>query len=263
MPRLISAILAIFFIAAVPTLACPSSAIAKRWFGVGNPAEGEPATINAWPVVKDGESAYDLEYDNLQLLRYCWTDKDSYKTLNDLLEAAIGKWHIATSQSNLRIVPASGGDPPICGQGGVAIDSLYITDITNSDEEGNSAGYTTPGYNAIARDRNIAGRHVLKFRRSGDDNTDAVILAHEIGHAIGMDHEFARPDAANHVFFYPENLIDYEEVKAKIDASDSGYDRDGMQVEDRSSKIRLFGLRLSSSFRPIREHWPVGVVEAI
>lgn len=234
--HLISAILAIFSTAAVSTLACPSSTIAKRWFGVGNPAEGEPATINAWPVVEDSESAYDLEYDNLQLLRYCWTDKNSYNTLNDLLEAAIGKWHIATSQSNLRIVPAAGEDPPICGQGSVAIDSLYITDITNSNEEENSAGYTTPGYNAIARDRNIAGRNVLKFRRSGDDNTDAVILAHEIGHSIGLDHEFARPDAADHIFFYPENLIDYDEVKAKIKASNSG---DTIEMACKSRTIAL------------------------
>ncbi|KAK4499440.1 hypothetical protein PRZ48_009954 [Zasmidium cellare] len=195
------------------TTACPepnNDSLSARWYSVGNPTGDEPKTNNAWPVTEEG----------VQPVRYCWVKQSDKASLQAILNAAIEKWSYAMQNSALQIIPDQTNGPNICGGNGVRDDALQIEDISDSD----SGAMTTQGYWGMEGQMD-PGRHTMKFfveypGRNPHPN-DVVTMAHELGHAIGLEHEHARPDAAESIWFYCENLYDYDDVKARIQPPDT------------------------------------------
>lgn len=111
----------------------------------------------------------------IQPIRYCYLTQADYDTLHETVEAGIGAWDIAAQQSSLRMYSALGslGDPhklSICGQSGVQLDALHISDVTGKD----MPTWTTVGYHSAELYGNRPGRHLLTFERTGDRAVDTV-----------------------------------------------------------------------------------------
>lgn len=222
------------FLLSMFAVSCPNSEehnLAGRWISLAAPGPGEPLTYNAWPAVDQFDEATDDEGDEyqqqVQSVRYCYKTKADYDTLHFILEEAnIKHWAIAEMNSAFRLRSDVGdqNNPHklcICDQEGVRRDALQISDVTNDPAFVGKAGSTTQGYTDSSID-DTAGRHFLKFRRiytepgRAADETDVLLFAHQIGHAICLEHEHARPDRDQYIEFRCENLIDYDDVVKKI-----------------------------------------------
>lgn len=183
-----------------------SHPLLKRWYGV-QPNINDPKTQKSgfypWPV-----RCTDPQY--YQPIYYCFKDHRSVNNLNDILLNAIAVWAHAIEATALSIdlPPPANGDPHVlCGDQRLAgyTDALVISDDT---QDGNDAlkdaladesacqTATTIGYQWIAAgEMPRPWRHSLRFCAIGYSTKAEKIqkMAHELGHAMGLQHEVRNP----------------------------------------------------------------------
>lgn len=232
----------LYLLAAVS--ACPGPSeyehqhnLTKRWHSVGNPdfSRGEYPWINAW--YEDGEETDDNGNTiTIRPIRMCFATQADYDSLHTVVEGGADMWKDAISQSTLRFRYDKGtqADPwtvSLCPDS--RPDAVEITDVTDSsDVAGIIWGSASLGYKSAAFMANQGNTrpHSLQFGRRGGSlpgaapqASDTLHMAHELGHVIGLTHEFQRPDARQYVSFICNRLSDYNEVSVRVQQAGEGH----------------------------------------
>ncbi|KAK5738825.1 hypothetical protein LTR17_005760 [Elasticomyces elasticus] len=180
-----------------------NNSLVPRWYSVPSVTTG----VGAWPVTN-----VDNVKGNTQPVRYCFADPNS-ADLQYILDGAWAKWSTAAGQSALQFIldPGCNGDETcLCSSLTQPSDALYVYDM--SDDESFTHDAATIGYEPQS---NVAGRHTLRIAAWEDDDDDDVYakqlsVAHELGHAFGLAHEFQRPTRDSEVRFVCQNLDYYQ-----------------------------------------------------
>lgn len=217
-----------------------TASVVKRWYSVQPLASHRPkGNYGPWPVIHTGKS------DEVQPVRYCFADVRSQRNLQHVVDQAIARWHSAFLHSQLRIVPDT-EQASLCDAPQVRSDALVIHDATRDGNTAWNHGPECPtdsastGYNYASNER---GRHRLDFchldpqDRRGTEPLAVQAMMHELGHAIGLQHEHQRQDRGQYLEFHCENLDGYEQAKRKAAVDERAYFEDDEDLETRMSLV--------------------------
>lgn len=153
----------------------------------------------------------------------------------------------------MEIVPYTGKDETaICAQLKTIDDDVDALNIFDYTREGETWCYL--GYNPTIKENQKNGIaqsawHKLKYARIGSKpnangevvdvaHADRVRMAHELGHALGLDHEFQRQDKDQYIKFNCQNLNDYQAIKNVIGKKDTSK---GYKAGDTMKRLGFHG----------------------
>jgi hypothetical protein len=203
----------------------------RRWYGVRPLSKGKSmGQYGPWPLVCDGQS-----------VRYCFADARSQKNLENNVNEAVARWAHATIHTSMQIIPDN-EDSLLCSGPDIRSDALVISDLTKDNDKAWNYGPDCPtdsastGYDYGSQER---GRHRLDFCHldpqdiKGTSAKAVVSMMHELGHAIGLQHEHQRDDRDKYLKFKCEVLFGYKEAQHLTDIDERGHFDDDQDAEER------------------------------
>lgn len=200
----------------------------KRWYGV-QPIEDRKSrgSFGPWPLICDSQS-----------VRYCFADARSQKNLEDIVNQAVARWAHAMLNSNLQIIPDN-EDALLCTDAGVHPDALVISDATKDNDEAWNHGPDCPtdssstGYDYRSKKHRLDFCHLDPQDVKGTETRAVQAMMHELGHAIGLQHEHQRNDREDFVTFHCDKLDGWNEAKQKAEIDERAYFEDDQSIDER------------------------------
>ncbi|KAK5677867.1 hypothetical protein LTS10_009750 [Elasticomyces elasticus] len=188
---------------------------------------GEGTILGPWPV-----TTYDAVNGNQAHIPYCYVDAKSVGKLPALMGEAFSNWKTAIDKSALDFVPDCENGILECEcSPNTSPNTLRIKAVNSADTPGipPGGGRATVGY---GYDSSVAGRQTLEIADYdpmdfGPNHPKSVLMvAHELGHVLGLAHEHQRPSRGEDLTFYCVALRGYWKAVNDVAKAKQNPDKD-------------------------------------